>query len=156
MEGGERPGTDQDRTTTGTTELRIAYHFTIPQPPDTSRDAAVQEAQQLRDSFGGSIHFLYPWRRMRPWLPSSLCGLGMKESLRALDGEVDLHIYLENSRTELALGDGRIKGLYDAREVKVAGLQQSLDDLAVLIMDRVNERFGKGLRRGGPPRRGEG
>lgn len=71
--------------------MRVAYHLTVPLPPQPRLDGAIQEALWLQQRFAGPLGSLYPLSRHSRWLPPALCGMSELARLRRLDAEVDLH-----------------------------------------------------------------
>ena len=71
--------------------MKIAFHLTIPAPPQPELDAAIQEINQLRAAFGGDYGHLYPARNYHRWLPRRWLRRRPLERLLRLDRQIDIH-----------------------------------------------------------------
>jgi len=76
--------------------MKIAYHFTIPRPPQPELDAAIQDALKLLPHFPGELNYLYPAATATRLVPRFLCGLHQLGYLAKLDQEVKLHQIYSN------------------------------------------------------------
>ncbi|MDM8527809.1 glycosyltransferase [Anaerolineales bacterium HSG24] len=71
--------------------MKIAYHFTIPKPPEPSLDAAIQDALKLQQHFPGPLNYLYPVAKATSLVPRFLCGLHQLFYLWQIDQQVEIH-----------------------------------------------------------------
>jgi len=76
--------------------MKIAYHFTIPQPPKPELDAVIQDALTLQQTFPGHLNYLYPSKKASRLIPRFLCGLHQLPYLNQLDNRVDIHQIYSN------------------------------------------------------------
>jgi len=58
-------------------------------------------------------------------------------------------ITVKDGRYNVDIGEGQLKGLMRAREVRVLGVRQQLDEMTKLLIDKVNEIHVQGLSHGG-------
>ena len=72
--------------------MRVAYLHPNPRPDRPELDAAVRGAALLAEHFPGPMMHLYPGKRLTRFVPRWLCGIGRRDELRRLDGEVDSHL----------------------------------------------------------------
>jgi glycosyltransferase involved in cell wall biosynthesis len=71
--------------------VKIAFHLATPPAPRPELDAAGQEIDSLRRSFGGPLKHLYPGARYRPWIRRRHLRRQQIDEWLALDRAVDLH-----------------------------------------------------------------
>ena len=69
----------------------MVYHLTAPPPVIAGTDAVLQEVETLRARFGGTLSYLYPFRRPGIHLPWMLYGLHRLVALRRQDAGADGH-----------------------------------------------------------------
>jgi len=76
--------------------MKVACHFTVPQPVDLRIDAAVQDGLCIVEKNGGEINFLYPGRDVKIYFPRFLSGLQQLRKLREIEKRIDIHHVFSN------------------------------------------------------------
>ena len=117
--------------------MKIACHYTIPQPPNPELDAAVQDGFKIINYFGGEINFLYPGSKPIKLIPRFLSGFHQMNHIRRLERRVDVHQVFGN-------GIYPYPAFYLFRKpivyTSIIGFQQRFNPISINILKRV-ERF---------------
>lgn len=71
--------------------MRVLYHITNLPPKIAGTEASLQEAELLRDHFGGRLVFINPNQGSPLYLPRLFFGLHLLRQMRAAESEIQLH-----------------------------------------------------------------
>lgn len=71
--------------------MNVLYHITNLPPKIAGTEASLQEAEMLRDHFGGRLVFINPNQSSPLYLPRLFFGLHLLRQIRTAESEVQLH-----------------------------------------------------------------
>ena len=71
--------------------MKVLYHITNLPPKIAGTEASLQEAELLRDYFGGWLNFINPNQDSPLYLPRLFFGLHLLKQIRAAEREIQIH-----------------------------------------------------------------